>query len=148
MALSKFSRFKKERVAIKEARLKETKVKKFNKVFSEKLKEMGVTIAIITKVKSINESVVTSVNTDPGYGTYGYGGFGGYGGYGGYYSGMYRTGYYHNMNMGYVGGGSSTAITETEKEFVVETLLYDLTLPESEQLLSVVTSLVDDPNTY
>mgnify|MGYP001190992110 CR=1 FL=1 len=110
-----------------------------------KLKEMGVTIAIITKVKSINESVVTSVNTDPGYGTYGYGGFGGYGGYGGYYSGMYRTGYYHNMNMGYVGGGSSTAITETEKEFVVETLLYDLTLPESEQLLSVVTSLVDDP---
>ena len=29
------------------------------------------------------------------------------------------------MNMGYVGGGSSTAITSTEKEFVVETLLYD-----------------------
>ena len=109
----------------------------------KKLKAMGFTVAIITKVKSVNESVVTNVTEDPGsYGVYGYGG---YGGYGGYYSGRYRTGYYHNSNMAYIGGGSSTAITSTEKEFVVETLLYDLTLPESEQLLSVVTSLVDNP---
>ena len=49
------------------------------------------------------------------------------------------------MNMGYVGGGSSTAITTTEKEFVVETVLYDLSQPENDQLLAVVTSLVDNP---
>ncbi|MDG1804959.1 hypothetical protein [Flavicella sp.] len=108
----------------------------------EKLNEMGVDIAIVTTVKSVKESVVTNVTEDPSaYPYYGYGGYGGYG----YYSGRYRTGYYHNMNMGYVGGGSSTAITSTEKEFVVETLLYDLSLPESEQLLAVVTSLVDNP---
>lgn len=106
----------------------------------EKLKSMGIDIAVITTVKSVNESVVTSVNQDPGA-YYGYGGYGGYG----YYSGQYRTGYYHNMNMGYVGSRNSTAITTTEKEFVVETVLYDLSLPESEQLLAVVTSLVDNP---
>jgi hypothetical protein len=106
------------------------------------LKDMSIDIAVVTTVKSVKESVVTNVTEDPGaYPYYGYGGYGGYG----YYSGRYRTGYYHNMNMGYVGGGSSTAITSTEKEFVVETLLYDLSLPESEQLLSVVTSLVDNP---
>ena len=42
MALAKFSKFKKERAAIKEARSKETKIKKFNKLFNEKLAEMGV----------------------------------------------------------------------------------------------------------
>lgn len=107
-----------------------------------KLKELNVTIAVITTVKSVKESVVTNVTEDPGaYPYYGYGGYGGYG----YYSGRYRTGYYHSMNMAYVSPRNSTAITSTEKEFVVETLLYDLTLPESEQLLSVVTSLVDNP---
>lgn len=105
-----------------------------------KLKDMGITVVILTKVKSVKNSVVTNVSTDPGM--YGYGGYGGYG----YYSGMYRTGYYHNMNMGYVGGMNSTAITSTEKEYVVETLLYDLKLPDSEQLLSVVTSSVDNPS--
>jgi len=42
MALSKFSSFKKERSTIKESRLKEAKVKKFNKLFSEKLKDLKV----------------------------------------------------------------------------------------------------------
>ena len=41
MALSKFSQFKKERSIIKEARTKEVKVKKFNKMFAEKLNAMG-----------------------------------------------------------------------------------------------------------
>ena len=108
------------------------------------MKKLGVDIVIVTTVKSVQESVVTNVSQDPGmYSNYGYGGYGG----GGYYSGRYNRGYYGSyggMNMGYV-GSSSTAITTTEKEFVVETLLYDLSLPESEQLLSVVTSLVDNP---
>lgn len=107
----------------------------------KELKDLGINVAIITTIKSVKESVVTNVTEDPGAYGYGYGGYGGYG----YYSGRYRTGYYHNMNMGYVGSRNSTAITSTEKEFVVETLLYDLSLPESEQLLSVVTSLVDNP---
>ena len=104
------------------------------------LKASNINIAIVTTIKSVRESTVTSVTEDPGY----YGPYGAYGGYG-YYSGRYRTGYYHSMNMAYVSPRNSTAITTTEKEFVVETLLYDLSLPESEQLLSVVTSLVDNP---
>lgn len=108
----------------------------------EKLTDLGVNIAIVTTVKSVRESVVTNVSEDPGaYPYYGYGGYGGHG----YYSGRYRTGYYHSMNMAYVSPRNSTAITTTEKEFVVETLLYDLSLPENDQLLSVVTSLVDNP---
>ncbi len=106
----------------------------------ERIKKKGIDIAVITTVKSINESVITSVNMDPGA-YYGYGGYGGYG----YYSGRYRRGYYHGINMSYVGSMNSTAITTTEKEFVVETVLYDLSLPEGEQLLAVVTSLVDNP---
>lgn len=47
MALAKFSKFKKERSVIKEARSKEKKIKNFNKVFNEKLSEIG--------VKSISE---------------------------------------------------------------------------------------------
>lgn len=108
----------------------------------ETLKSMAVDVAVVTTIKTIKESTVTSVNTDPGvYGAYGYGGYG-YGGYGGYYSGRYSRGYYGGMNMGYV---SSTAVTSTEKQYVVETCLYDLSLPETEQLLAVVTSLVDNP---
>jgi len=69
MELSKFSAFKKERVSIKESRLKESKVKKFNKVFSEKLKEMNVTsIADLTEdqVNSFLESLKSQkpVNED------------------------------------------------------------------------------------
>jgi len=41
MALVKFSKFKKERATIKEARNKEMKSKKFNQLFSETLKELG-----------------------------------------------------------------------------------------------------------
>ena len=42
MALAKFSKFKKERSIIKEARLKEKKVASFKKAFNEKLAEIGV----------------------------------------------------------------------------------------------------------
>jgi len=42
MALAKFSKFKKERALVKEARSKEKKIKSFNKVFNEKLAEIGV----------------------------------------------------------------------------------------------------------
>lgn len=109
--------------------------------FRQKLKASGINIAVVTTIKSVRESTVTNVTEDPGAYGYGYGAYG----YGGYYSGRYRAGYYHSMNMAYVSPRNSTAITTTEKEFVVETLLYDLSLPESEQLLSVVTSLVDNP---
>ncbi len=103
------------------------------------LKELSVNLVIVTTVKTVRESTVTNVTADPV--VYPYGGFGGYG----YYSGFYRSGYYQGISIGYLGEGTSTAITSTEKEFVVETLLYDLSLPDNEQLLSVVTCLVDDP---
>lgn len=74
MALAKFSKFKKERAAIKEARNKELKSKKFNQLFSETLKELGLTsVADLSeeqmnaflsalKTKKINES--EEVNED------------------------------------------------------------------------------------
>ncbi len=55
MALSKFSQFKKERSSIKEAREKEVKVKKFNKMFAEKLHAMG--------KKSVAELTEDEMNT-------------------------------------------------------------------------------------
>jgi hypothetical protein len=70
MALAKFSKFKKERAAIKEARNKEIKSKRFNELFSETLKELGLSsVADLSeeqmnaflsalKSKKINESEV------------------------------------------------------------------------------------------
>ena len=65
MALSKFSQFKKERGAIKEARSKEAKVKKFNKVFAEKLKEMGVTSVADLSEDQINSFLGTLKKQEP-----------------------------------------------------------------------------------
>ena len=76
MALSKFSQFKKERSSIKEAREKEVKVKKFNKMFAEKLHAMGKkSVAELTedemntlfdslKTKPVNEDRMREIEAD------------------------------------------------------------------------------------
>lgn len=77
MALTKFSSFKKERATIKESRAKEVKVKKFNKLFSEKLKELKVAsvadlsedqmnsfLESLKKEKVVNEDRMREIEAD------------------------------------------------------------------------------------
>ena len=64
MALAKFSKFKKERAVIKEARSKETKIKKFNKLFNEKLAAMGVSSVADLSEDQVNK-LLSSLATEP-----------------------------------------------------------------------------------
>lgn len=64
MALAKFSKFKKERAVIKEARSKEMKIKKFNKMFNEKLAEMGVSSVADLSEDQVNK-LLSSLATEP-----------------------------------------------------------------------------------
>ena len=62
MALAKFSKFKKERSVIKEARSKETKIKSFQKLFNEKLGELGLSSTADLSEDQINK-VIASLST-------------------------------------------------------------------------------------
>jgi hypothetical protein len=64
MALAKFSKFKKERAVIKEARSKEMKIKKFNKLFNEKLAAMGVSSVADLSEDQVNK-LLSSLATEP-----------------------------------------------------------------------------------
>ena len=64
-----------------------------------------------------------------------------------YYSGFY--GYYaHPSSYMYYGGNyvPETITTQTSTTYVLETLIYNLDLPENEQLLAEVTSSIEDPS--
>ena len=64
MALAKFSKFKKERAIIKEARLKEKKEANFKKALKEKLAEMGKTSVAELSEEQIN-TLLNSLATEP-----------------------------------------------------------------------------------
>jgi len=64
MALAKFSKFKKERAVIKEARLKEKKETNFKKALKEKLGEIGVSSVAELSEEQINR-LLNSLATDP-----------------------------------------------------------------------------------
>lgn len=74
MALAKFSKFKKERSVIKEARSKETKIKAFNKLFNEKISELGLTSTadlseeqiskIMASLSTVNEDRMREIEKD------------------------------------------------------------------------------------
>ncbi|WP_298539078.1 hypothetical protein [uncultured Aquimarina sp.] len=40
-----------------------------------------------------------------------------------------------------------TVLTENVKKYTLETVVYDLTQPKEKQLLSVITTEIDDPQT-
>lgn len=123
-----------------------------NKEVSKEKQEMiktilhneGFNAVVLTVVKDVQES--TKTVSDGGYyagGTYGGAAFGGY--YPSYYGGF--GGYYHNpysySSYGVYTPSSST--TYTQKTYVLETVIYDLELPEDKQLVAVVTSQIEDP---
>jgi hypothetical protein len=66
MALAKFSKFKKERSVIKEARSKEKKIKTFQKLFNEKLGELGLSSTADLSEDQINKVLASlaTVNED------------------------------------------------------------------------------------
>ncbi|MFV0572878.1 MAG: hypothetical protein ACK5M1_10680 [Xanthomarina gelatinilytica] len=108
--------------------------------FKAFLENEGYNGVVVTVVKDMRESTQTS--EQGGY----YAGasyFPNY--YPAYYGGFY--GYYvHPMSYSTYGSYvPSTYTTTTIKTFIVETVVYDLEQPEEKQLVSVVTSQIEDP---
>lgn len=105
------------------------------------IREMGFNAIILTSVKKRSEKTVTTQHG--GYYTGGsysslypqyYGGFYGY----------YNHPYSHPTYQSYV---PSETFTDIRKSFVLETVIFNLDLTSTEQLVAVVTSAVDDPET-
>ncbi len=100
----------------------------------ENLKYNGIDVVIVTVMKHCEEYTKTTRKNNsyrsiyPSY--YGLG----------YYRGFY--GYYGTI---YVDSDPVTVITEDAKRYTLETVVYDLTQPEETQLLSVITTEIDDP---
>lgn len=109
------------------------------KTLVETIKREGYNAVVLSVIKDYQES--TQTTTDGGYyagGTYG-------GLYPGYYGGLYG---YYNYPMNYVSVGNyapMTSTTRTVKEFVLETVTYNLDEAEGKQLIAVVTTKLDDP---
>ncbi|MEM7380148.1 MAG: hypothetical protein AAF361_03000 [Bacteroidota bacterium] len=63
----------------------------------------------------------------------------------------HRRGYYRSFYRGfgtiYVDGGPTETVTSENKRYILETLVYDLTKEEDQQLLTIITSEVDNPET-
>ena len=58
--------------------------------------------------------------------------------------GPYRS-FYRGFNTVYVEGGPYETTTSNNKKYIVETMVYDLTKEEDEQLLSIITSTIENP---
>lgn len=96
----------------------------------------GVVLTVIKEVEEISETTIEGGN---------YAGGNYYGYYPRYYGGFY--GYYRNP-MSYSTYGNyeqQTMSTRTSKNFVLETVIYDLEATDEEQLVGVVTSKIIEP---
>lgn len=107
--------------------------------FKNFLKNEGYNGVVLTVIKDFQESSKTY--TDGGY--YAGAAYPNY--YPGYYGGFY--GYYMHP-MSYSTYGSyvpMTSTTVTQKTFILETVAYDLDQPDGKQLVAVVTTKIEDP---
>jgi hypothetical protein len=107
------------------------------------IQDAGFNGVVVSVLKDLQET--TRVTEEGGYTTGGYTGgpYNSY--YPGYYGGFY--GYYGNA-MSYSTYGNyvpSTITTHTSKTYILETVVYNLDQPEDKQLVAVVTSKVDNP---
>jgi hypothetical protein len=107
----------------------------------KKIRSLGFNAIILTSVKKRTQKTVTT--THGGYYTGGsysslypqyYGGFYGY----------YNHPYSHPTYQSYV---PSETYTDIRKSFVLETVIFNLDLSSTEQLVAVVTSAINDPET-
>ncbi|MBD0832880.1 hypothetical protein [Aestuariibaculum sediminum] len=96
----------------------------------------GVVLTIIKDTQELTKTV-----TDGGY----YAGSTYYGYYPRYYHGFYGY-YYHPMAYSTLGNYvPETSTTYTSKNYILETVIYNLSEPEDKQLIGVVTSKLEDP---
>jgi len=109
------------------------------KVIKSQLENDGFNGVVLTVIKEIQE--LSKTVTDGGY----YSGGNYYGFYPRYYGGF--RGYYHN-SLSYSTLGNyvePTSTTYTSKNYILETVIYNLDEIGEKQLVAVVTSKIEDP---
>ena len=103
----------------------------------DKLKKSGVDVVIMTVLQDVKEYTTTTTTGS----TYQVSSFPTY--YRrGYYRGFHR--YYHRI---YIDSDPISAITSKGKKYILETVVYDLTQPDEKELLSVITTEIENPET-
>lgn len=118
----------------------------FNKELSkkelERLKdeylEKGIDIVLVTELKDIQEYEKTTCTGSSDYYIHSMPI---------YYGRGFRRGFYSYYGSGYMNTGSIEIVKSNNKKYILETLMYDLTLPENNQLLTVITTVIDNPET-
>lgn len=104
---------------------------------------------ILTALK--DQAQQTETTTTGGYTTGGgyYGGYypSYYGGFGGYYGSVYGHGYGYGGGYGgmYVPEETTTRVVDV---YLFETVIYNLDLPDNEELVGVVSAKLTDPESY
>ncbi|WP_353780008.1 hypothetical protein [Winogradskyella sp. 3972H.M.0a.05] len=105
------------------------------KSLKKELKEQDIEIVVMTSVKDV-QSFERTVTQTTDYNVYTYPVV---------YRRGYRRGFVGYYNSIYVNSDPVSTVTSTGKKYILETVTYDLTLPEEEQLTSVITSVIDNP---
>ena len=103
----------------------------------------GVVLTALKDQAQQTESTTTGGYTTGGYYPSYYGGY--YRGFGGYYGSVYGHGY------GYGGGGMyvpQETTTRVVDVYLFETVIYNLDLPDNEELVGVVSVKLTDPESY
>ena len=109
--------------------------KKELKSLKKELKEQNIEIVVMTSVKDV-QSFEKTITETTDYNVYTYPIV---------YRRGYRRGFVGYYNTVYVNSDPITTVTSTSKKYILETVTYDLSLPEEEQLTSVITSVIDNP---
>ncbi len=106
------------------------------------MKSEGFNAVVLTVIKDKQETTRTSHSGIHVGGSYlsGYPGY--YGGFYNYYSQPYAFGPYYNSFGGYIPTNTSTYV---EKNYVLETVAYNIDEPAEKQLVAVVTTNLNDP---
>jgi hypothetical protein len=110
--------------------------KELNRIKGE-IKSNGIDMVVLTSLKSVEEYTQTNTTGGANYMHM----------HPMYYGRGYGRGFYGYYNSFYVNASPMTSITSKGKKYILETLTYDLTLPDDNQLLSVITTEIDDPET-
>ncbi|TGV03530.1 hypothetical protein [Flavivirga rizhaonensis] len=108
-------------------KLSDTEIQKI----TSDLKNRGIEMIMVTVLKDTQEYTKTettggtSVRSFPGI--------------------WYHRGFYYYYNSFYIESEPMNTITYTGKKYILETVVYDLTMPDKQQLVSVITTETDNP---
>lgn len=102
--------------------------------FKNALRADGIDIILLTVLKETQDIVTTRTTSSSTYSMHSY-------------PIHYRRGFYRFYNTYYIDPGPITSVTTKGKKYILETITYDLTQEEDKQLLAVITTEIENPQT-